>query len=131
MPEQTQERKPRAESVPEDWRGEVCARCIRHVVPGFAVPDETWALVVGDEGMVLCLTCFDELAAPKLVQWENVVELFPVSTEAWRHDEATARSHDRPPAVHRGVCERHGPFANNVGPHCPCKDEQKEALSGS
>lgn len=73
--------------VPADWRGEVCERCARHSVVGFTVPDPMWALVIGDRYRIVCLSCFDALAAPKLVQWDNVVELHPVSTETWRHGE--------------------------------------------
>lgn len=71
-------------SIPADWRGEVCKRCGRHNPVGFSVPDSTWELVVAERWALVCLACFDELAAPKLVQWENVVQLYPVSTETWR-----------------------------------------------
>lgn len=73
-----------APSIPANWYGEVCQQCERHNPVSFHVPDEMWRDVAGDLWTVLCLACFDTLAAPLRVRWDEVVKLNPVSTETWR-----------------------------------------------
>ena len=56
----------------EEWLAETCktAKCNgRRVNVGFLVSDEDWERVVG-EGTVWCLTCFDEEAQRKGVDYE-------------------------------------------------------------
>ena len=63
------------------WRYERCKsnRCAgRRVTVGFSVSDEVWEAVVGDANTILCLTCFDEMAQRKGIEYE-VLGLHPVS----------------------------------------------------
>lgn len=53
-----------------EWDGEICKGCNRRNTLAWSVSDEVWMTVVGDAGKVLCVTCFDEAAQRKGVQYE-------------------------------------------------------------
>ncbi len=67
---------------PRGWRGEVCRDCGHHMPIGYHVPNEMWEKVVGED-IRLCITCFDTKAAALGVDWDQDIELFPVSTQSW------------------------------------------------
>jgi hypothetical protein len=60
-------------------REQKCARCGAVDGMNFHVPDETWRSVAGPEwtgdrhDTVLCLACFDQLAAEKVVEYADVI----------------------------------------------------------
>lgn len=63
------------------WRYERCksSRCLgRRVTVGFQVSDEAWEAVTGGSERVLCLSCFDEMAQRKGIEYE-VLGLHPVT----------------------------------------------------
>jgi hypothetical protein len=75
-------------TIPSDdsgkWSGEICDRCGRRNVVGFEVSDELWMKVVGDESVVRCLTCFDEEAQEKVVEYSmEDVAFYHVSWSDW------------------------------------------------
>jgi hypothetical protein len=61
-------------------------------VVGFAVPDDLWMAVVGDENTCWCPACFDEEAQKKKVSYFFETEkLFPVSWSDWEKEETAWR----------------------------------------
>lgn len=58
---------------------EVCKRCDRESAVGFRVPDDLWKMVTQGRWNVLCVACFTEEADALHVQWDEVIEFFPVS----------------------------------------------------
>ena len=67
------------------WRFEICKQCGRNNVVGFRVTDSMWERVTDDMEGVLCIWCFDEMAAAKDIDWtEEPVEFYAVSTVANR-----------------------------------------------
>ena len=63
-----------------DWEYEWCKRCNKRNNIGYVVSDETQFNVVGDKNIVLCLSCFDELAQKKGISYLNELkELYFVS----------------------------------------------------
>lgn len=69
-----------------EYPGEWCKRCNRRVVVGFNVPDDIWNAIVKGRYNVVCLPCFDELSDDTNIQWENDIELYPVSHATWKED---------------------------------------------
>lgn len=70
---------------------EVCKRCFRENPVGFTVPDEVWAAAVPEtyRDKVLCIFCFDELAARRGVDWSSApIQFWPVSKVAARRLDA-------------------------------------------
>ena len=67
------------------WPGEWCSRCNRRNTVGFTVSDELWNKVVGNNNVVRCLTCFDEEAQSKNIEYggRDIVALYPVSWSDW------------------------------------------------
>lgn len=58
-----------------EWPYERCksSRCCgRRVNVGFVVSDEDWEAVVGNPGTILCLTCFDEMAQEKGIEYKVI-----------------------------------------------------------
>ena len=77
------------------WRFEVCRDCGAKNIVGFRTCNYVWKAVMGDdEGLVLCISCFDRRAAAKGIDWtEEPVEWNPVSTVAnakWQHVKSLA-----------------------------------------
>ena len=69
---------------------EVCKRCFRENAVGFLVPDEVWQAVVPKRyrNKVLCISCFDEFATRRGIDWSAGPVLFwPVSGVAARREE--------------------------------------------
>jgi len=63
------------------WRGEICKRCNRRNPVGFQVPDAVWDQVHGEYNL-LCVTCFDELAEQRGVEYE-FQGIWPISWNEW------------------------------------------------
>lgn len=63
------------------WVGEWCQICDRRNNVGFSVPDSVWEAVIGEE-IVVCPTCFDEVAEIKGVPY-NFVGIWPVTWSDW------------------------------------------------
>lgn len=74
---------PRADSF-ESWPGETCYVCGKRHPTGFQVDDDVWVAVVGNEGVVLCPACFDEMAQEKGIKY-SVKEVCYVSWSDWNH----------------------------------------------
>jgi hypothetical protein len=60
---------------------EICKICYHVNVVGFSVPDDVWEMVVPTHvrNAVVCLSCFTRLADEQLVEWDQMIEFFPVS----------------------------------------------------
>lgn len=55
----------------------------RRVNVGFLVSDEDWLAITGQDGSILCLTCFDEMAQTKGIRYE-ILEVHPIR---WHEEE--------------------------------------------
>lgn len=65
------------------WLHEICKVCGRKNVAGFRVTNEMWKRVTGKTTGVLCINCFDDLAAEKGIDWtEEPIEFYTISTVA-------------------------------------------------
>ena len=65
-------------SVPTRER---CAACQQISPVGFYVPNKVWTAVVHPffQNSILCLRCFISRADEKLIAWDEVIKLYPVS----------------------------------------------------
>jgi hypothetical protein len=60
---------------------EICKACYRVNPIGFAVPDNVWSRATPQtvRDGVLCIMCFARFADEARVQWDEMIDFFPVS----------------------------------------------------
>lgn len=60
---------------------EICKICFHPNPIGFHVPNEIWKAAIPDyyQKNIVCIMCFARLADERLIQWDNDIELYPVS----------------------------------------------------